>query len=207
MNVEIFIHAFTALFVIMDPIGVAGVFVSVGRDYKHKELQMMAQRGVIIAACVLLVFGLFGQSILQQLGITTAAFRVAGGLLLFATAFQMIMTKPRPNQQNVKDAVAENQPEDLSVFPLAIPLLAGPGTITTTILLTAPYQKHIDKQEVFLALLAVLVIAWLCLMFAGKIRDYMGKIGISLFSRVLGIILAALSVQYIADGIKALSIG
>ena len=194
------VTAFVALVVVIDPIGLAPVFVAltVGADPLHRRT--VAFRACLIALGVLTLFGLVGESVLDFVGISLPAFRIAGGILLFLTALDMLFerrTKRRGEQQPSAD--------DPSVFPLAIPLIAGPGAIATMILLTSRAGADavwIGAVHVVMARVIGLV---LCLfLIAGRIERMLGPVGIIVVTRLLGMLLAALSVQFVLDGLRDL---
>ena len=199
-----FIHSFVALFVIIDPIGLAPLFISITRGKSPKCSRILERQATFVALGIMIFFAVAGQAFLKELGITLAAFRIAGGILLFVTAFGMLMSSPDPT----KATITKEDHEDfhgLVVFPLAIPLIAGPGCITTIILLMSQAaNNHIAYAANLLAIFLVTVVALLCMFGAERISRYLGQMGIDILARVLGIILAALSVQYIADGIREL---
>ena len=201
MDQAAFITSFITLFVIIDPIGLAPLFVALtkGEDPRHRR--GIAVRATLIAGGLLVLFGLFGEAVLGFAGISMPAFRIAGGILLFLTALDMLFerrTKRRKGQAN-----SENDP---SVFPLATPLIAGPGSIATMILLTG--QAGGDWAAigaVMLVLLAVLLLVLLFFLSAGLLERALGNTGTNVVSRLLGMLLAALSVQFVIDGITAIN--
>lgn len=196
MPAEIFLHALTSYFVIIDPIGSALIFHSLtgggSRDYARR----MALRAVGISTLIICLFGFFGEALLAKLGISIAALRVSGGLLLFFTAFQMI-TRARRDERNFgSDEI------DVSVFPMSIPLISGPGCLTLTILLfSRPAAQH-ETLALLAAVLTISVITLLALLLAARVTQLIGATGDDILRRLLGVILAALSIQFIADGIR-----
>ena len=204
MFLDAFLNSFVALFVIIDPIGIAPIFLGISAHSPKNNLKQMAIRGTLIAFFVMLFFGAFGEFILHKLGITIEAFKIAGGALLFIVAFNMIMKDSEPPHDSIS-ATSVQHSRDWSVFPLAIPLLAGPGSITTIILLMVKAHDNLSVQiATFLALFATCVIGAIAMLCSERISAFLGSIGTNVFSRVLGIILAALAVQYVADGIKVI---
>jgi len=196
--VENFIKAFIAYFVIVDPVGMALVFngLTVGKDARYSR--RMALRAVFFSIVMVLCFGLWGRDLLMVFGIQMDSFRIAGGLLIFYAAFGMI------TQPDEKSAGADAT-GDISVFPLAISLIAGPGCLTLTILLFSKAQE--DNAEI-LPLLAAIAIVFLMtlagMLFSKALVKMVGETLNNLFKRLLGILLASLAVQFIADGIKGL---
>ena len=204
MFIQIFIHSFVALLVMIDPIGIAPLFVGFSEGISRDKLQRYALRGTVIAFITLLFFGFCGNYILAELGVSIPAFKIAGGALLFVVSFNMIMNDPLPPHDSNMQAKFERS-RDWAVSPLAIPLLAGPGSITTTMLLMTQNGSTLGAQlATVLALVFTCVITYYCLVGAERVNSYMGATGANVFARILGIILAALAIQYIADGIKSL---
>ena len=200
---DIFLSAFIALFVVVDPIGTSGIFAVLTRRMDNHVSRRIAIKAGMIAAMLLIVFGFIGAWLLSQLGITLAAFRIGGGILLFVTAFRMIMGFHDPDQLESEKAYGRDQ--NIAVFPLAIPLLSGPGCMTAVLLhMTAHPGEASAKFAVIAAIIAVEIIAIVLMLFSKRFIKLMGETGSSLLARVLGILLAALAVQFIADGITVL---
>lgn len=201
MNQAELITAFITLFVIIDPIGLSPLFVALtkGEDPAHRR--GIAIRATLIAGGLLVLFAFFGESVLGFAGISMPAFRIAGGFLLFLTALEMLFerrTKRRKGQAN-----SENDP---SVFPLATPLIAGPGSIATMILLTGEAGGDWAViGAVMLVLAVVLLLVFLAFMSASLLERALGDTGTNVVSRLLGMLLAALSVQFVIDGITAIN--
>lgn len=193
MEWPIYLNAITALFVIVDPIGAALIFNALlpPDDLQHRR--MMAIKSAVISTLLLIVFGLYGQSLLQQLGINIDALRIAGGLLLFYTAFNMITSGIR--------FTATASREDISVYPMSIPLLAGPGSLTLGILLFSAQEQSSAKLAVAGAVMSIMVLTLLCMWFSQYLKTVIGRTGDEILRRFLGVILAALAVQFVHDGI------
>ncbi len=202
MNSDLAITAFVSLFVIIDPIGLAPLFVAVTQGNSKTQRRGIAIRACLTAAAILAVFGLAGETVLSIIGISMPAFRISGGLLLFLTAIEMLFEKRTERRENQ----AEPAP-DPSVFPLAMPLIAGPGAMTTMILLTGQQPELIGQAMVFGVMAAVLLLVFTMFMLSGVLEHLLGQTGINLVSRLLGMFLAALSVQFVIDGIKDIGLG
>ncbi len=203
---EIALTAFANFFVTIDPVGVVPFFIALTAGYSKVALRAAALKGVVIAAVILLVFTLIGQPLLHYLGISLAAFRIAGGALLFLLAVDMVVAREggirAPTPKEEEDA-AHRRP-DVAVFPLAIPLIAGPGAIASTILLQAQNAGDFVAQSMIAGImLGVLVLAAVCLYAAEPIMALLGLTGVNVMSRVLGIVLAALAVNNIVEGLRA----
>ncbi len=197
--VEFAATSFLAFIVIMDPIGLVPVFLAVTADYTERERRVIARRASIAAAVILTLFGLFGGPLLDYLGISLDALRIAGGLLLFKLAWDMVVGQRTRATPEEKEDAADR--EDVAVFPLALPLLVGPGAMTTMlVLLGEAGQRPTYVAIVFGSATVVLILDWITLRVASRINNRLGRTGINVATRILGIILTALSVQLVADG-------
>ncbi len=193
--------AFVTLLVVVDPIGVAPIFVSVTRDQTRAQRQTTLQRAVVIAFLVTVFFLFAGRVVLTQLGVSVHAFAISGGILLFATALPMLFGH-RPAMQGPGDGGMVTSGEDLAVFPLAIPLLSGPGAIATILLNSSAAGSSPARLAVLLlATVGVFAAVWVILFAAEQVITRLGPQRILIITRVLGIVLAALAVQYVLDGI------
>ncbi len=205
MLYDIILHAFATLFVIIDPLGLVPVFIGLtaGTDEAHKR--KMAVKGILIGGGVLFSFALFGDEVLIALGIGLPAFRVAGGIMLFLIATEMVFAKRTARRErSAEEARGEQTPEDISVFPLAIPIMAGPGAITSVLLLMSNHQGDFRAQTIVLAVLAfVLSVCLILFLITRHIEKALGKTFTTLLSRLLGVLLAALAAQYVMDGLRA----
>jgi multiple antibiotic resistance protein len=204
MPVEFLISALVTLLVVVDPVGLVPAFLAVTHERPDAFRRQVALRACLIAGAILVGAALIGDWLLRQLGITLPAFRVAGGLLLFAVAFEMVLgLRARHEAKDAEQAIEEHS-QDIAAFPLAIPLMAGPGAITATILLAGQAAYRPAWLAVLLAVVVVVMAA--CLMAflaAGRIGKLLGVTGSVVLSRLLGVLLAALAVQYVVDGIRA----
>jgi multiple antibiotic resistance protein len=163
----------------------------------------MAIRSVLIAAGILLFFGLFGEDLLRALGISLAAFRIAGGIMLFLIALEMVFEKRTQRRESrAQEVNASPEHEDISVFPMAIPMIAGPGSIASIMLLMARSNGLEQSLVVLGALLAILLLTMLALLAAGPIMRFLGHKVEAMITRILGVILAALAAQFVIDGIS-----
>ncbi|TKZ20734.1 MarC family protein [Shimia litoralis] len=197
MDSAALITAFFTLFVIIDPIGLTPLFVSLTHDMTGAERRSIALRACGVAFGLLALFAFFGEAVLGFIGISMPAFRIAGGALLFLTALDMLFerrTKRREDQ-------ADERP-DPSVFPLAIPLIAGPGSIATVILLAGQNTGIQGAALVLGVALAVLGVVLFLFMTSGLLARALGKTGINVVTRLLGMLLAALAIQFILDGLR-----
>jgi len=200
----LFLSAFVTLFVVIDPPGCAPIFAGLTQPGSAAHRRSMAIRSTLVASAILFVFALFGEPLLAKLGISLDAFRIAGGIMLFLIALEMVFEK-RTQRRESRAAEVSRQPEhdDISVFPMAIPMIAGPGSIATVMLLMARSNGLTESLTVLAALGAVLVLVLVSLLTAGPIMRVLGPKIEAMITRVLGVILAALAAQFVIDGIKA----
>lgn len=192
------ITAFATLFVVIDPPGLVPLFIALtqGMDVAHRRA--LAQRACIIAAVLLTLFGLFGETLLEFIGISMPAFRIAGGILLFLTALDMLFER-RTQRREGQQADPHHDP---SVFPLATPLIAGPGAIATMILLMGQATDWTMRLQVLGLLYSMILATFLFLLASAPLERLLGRTGTIVITRLLGMLLAALSVQFVIDGIR-----
>ena len=196
------ISAFVTLFVVVDPVGVAVATGGLTHGMSAELRHAIAWRGVAIAAAILIVFAFGGEWLLRALGITLPALRVAGGVLLFLLAIDMVFARPSGIRNPTGPEQAEaNQRNDIAVFPLAFPLLAGPGALTSVVLLMARANEPAGIAVVIGALMAVLALAMLALYFTNRVTGVLGVTGANVVGRISGVILAALAAQFVLDGL------
>lgn len=203
--ITVFANALTTLLVIISPIEAAAIFAGLSPHYSPEQFKRTAYRATFVAAGLLYFFGFCGHAFLESLGIGIPSFRIAGGILLFITASRMLFGY-HPAPDLAKENENPNQQSDIAVFPIAIPLLAGPGSITATILLMSRTHEIAEKLSIATALLVTLVVSFGCLISARLLQKTIGKNGIDIMSRVMGVILAAMSVQFVADGLHSLQL-
>jgi len=200
---ELFISAFVTLFVVIDPPGCAPIYAGLTKSASAVQARSMALRAVAIAAAILLLFAFFGEALLGALHIELDSFRIAGGLMLFLIAFEMVFEKRTQRRTERADKIsADPEIEDVSVFPMAMPMLAGPGAIAAIMLLMNEARTSAETIEVFAALVSVLLITAAALMSAGPLIRLMGDKVEAVITRLLGVLLAALAAQYVIDGLR-----
>ncbi|WP_269929437.1 MarC family protein [Aminobacter sp. HY435] len=199
-------NAFVTILVTIDPPGLAPLFLAVTRGMNRQQRQQVSVRASIIAFAVLALFAIAGAAILTVFGITLPAFRVAGGFLLFFIAFEMVFEKRQDRKEKISDvAITRDHIHNIAAFPLAIPLIAGPGAISATVLLSGSFQGWAGQAALVLIILSCLALTYLVFVLAERIDRFLGQTGRSILTRLLGVILAALAVQFVADGIKELA--
>lgn len=197
------IMAFVTMFVVIDPIGLAPLFVALTQGMSASAKRKIAFRSCAIAIVLLVVFALLGEAVLEFIGISMAAFRIAGGILLFITALDMLFERRTKRREDTADD--EDHSDDPSVFPLAIPLIAGPGAIASVILLTGQRPGAEGLAMVLSVTAAVVILVMVLFLASGLIEKALGKTGITVVTRLLGMLLAALSVQFVLDGLHDFS--
>lgn len=199
MDSAFLITAFATLFVVIDPPGLVPLFIALTQGMDDDRRRKLALRACVIAALLLVFFGLFGESVLGFIGITMPAFRIAGGILLFLTALDMLF-----DRHTVRREGQQADPNhDPSVFPLALPLIAGPGAIASMILLMGQAGPGWGGRIAVLALMLLLMLAtYLFFLAAPTLERWLGRTGTNVITRILGMLLAALSVQFVIDGVR-----
>jgi multiple antibiotic resistance protein len=200
--IELFLSSFVTFFVVIDPPGCAPIFASLTSGATAVHRRAMAIRSVLIASAILLFFGLLGAKLLHMLGISLAAFRIAGGIMLFLIAIEMVFEKRQERRENRANEInASPEHEDISVFPMAIPMIAGPGSIASVMLLMARSDNIRETLTILGGLGAILVLTMLALLAAGPIMRLLGVRIENMITRILGVILGALAAQFVIDGI------
>lgn len=201
---ELFLSAFITLFVVIDPPGCAPIYAGLTKGATQPQRTSMAIRATVIAGAILLVFALFGEALLGALHIELDSFRIAGGLMLFLIAIDMVFEKrTERREERAAEIAASPEIEDVSVFPMAMPMLAGPGAIASVMLLVSKSQDTEGMIAVLAALLAVLLLTMAALIAAGPLMKLFGDRVEAVITRLLGVLLAALAAQYIIDGLKS----
>ncbi len=204
-NFDSLFNAFVTILVTIDPPGLAPLFLAVTRGMNRQQRYQVSIRASVIGFGVLAVFALMGAAILAAFGITLPAFRVAGGLLLFFIAFEMVFERRNERKEKSADtAITKDHIHNVAAFPLAIPLIAGPGAISATVLLSGGMPTTAGQIALVAIILVCLLITYLVFVLAERIDSLLGETGRSILTRLLGVILAALAVQFVADGVKAL---
>ena len=201
--IELFSSALITLLVIIDPPGCAPIFASLTSGAADAERRRMAIRSCVVAWCILMFFALLGEPLLQHMGISLSAFRLAGGIMLFMIALDMVFER-RTERREKRAEEIQNTPEveDISVFPMAIPMIAGPGSIATVMLLNARAEGLQESLIVLAAMTLVIVVTLVALLAAGPLMRFVGAKVEAMITRILGVILAALATQFVLDGLE-----
>lgn len=201
---ELFVSAFVTLFLVIDPPGCAPIYAGLVTGASAAQARAMAIRATFIASLILIVFALFGQGLLNAMHIGLDAFRMAGGIMLFLIALDMVFEKrtQRREQRAEKVRAGGGEIEDVSVFPMAMPMIAGPGSIATVMLLVSRSGSRAETGVILAALLLVMVLTLAALLAARALMRVIGAQGEAVITRLLGVLLSALAVQYVIDGLK-----
>ncbi|RPF71631.1 MarC family protein [Aurantiacibacter spongiae] len=201
--VELFLSAFVTLFVVIDPPGCAPIYAGLTAQHSPAMRRSMALRAVLIAGAILLGFALFGADLLAAMHIELDAFRTAGGIMLFLIALDMVFEKRTERRENRADKVREDPSiEDVAVFPMAMPMLAGPGAIASVMLLEGSADGLVGTLTVLAALALVLVLTLFAFLAASPLMRMFGAKVEAVITRLLGVLLAALAAQYVIDGLR-----
>ncbi|WP_373491711.1 MarC family protein [Parasphingorhabdus sp.] len=201
--IELFISAFITFFVVIDPPGCAPIYASLTSDASPRERRIMALRAIVVAAIILLVFALFGEQLLSALGISLDSFRIAGGIMLFLIALEMVFEKRTERREDrAQEIIEQPEIEDVSIFPMAMPMIAGPGSIAAVMLLTSKHDGLENAVTILAALGTVLLLTLIGLIAAGPLMRILGNKVEAVITRVLGVILGALAVQFVVDGLN-----
>ncbi|WP_427453828.1 MarC family protein [Litorimonas sp. WD9-15] len=200
----LFISAFTTLFVIIDPPGCAPIFATLTKGTSRKHQRIMAFKSVGIAAFILIGFAYVGEWLFSKLGISLDALRISGGIMLFIIGLNMVFEKRTEKREDRADELLEDieDPEDISVFPMGIPMIAGPGTMATLLILMGNTDTRMGQLAILFALVLTLAITLVTFLIAGPLMKLMGKSFTDVLTRVLGVLLATLASQFILDGVK-----
>ena len=201
--IALYVSSLITFFVVIDPPGCAPIYAGLTKGASAAHRRAMAIRSVLVASAILFVFALFGEDLLRALGISLASFRIAGGIMLFLIALEMVFEKRTQRREDRAAKVAETpEVEDVSIFPMAMPMIAGPGSIASVMLLMSR-NDGLERSLVVLAALAtILALTLLALLAAGPIMRVLGVKIEAVITRLLGVLLAALAVQFVIDGVR-----
>ena len=201
--IELFSSALVTFLVIIDPPGCAPIFASLTRGASAAQRRSMAIRSSIIAWAILMFFALLGRPMLHALGISLASFRIAGGIMLFFIALDMVFERRTERREKRAEEIQRTpEVEDISVFPMAIPMIAGPGSIASAMLWVSRADTPLQTVTVLAAITTVMLLTIVTLLAAGPLMRLIGEKIEAMITRILGVILAALATQFIVDGLK-----
>ncbi|MEN2747918.1 MarC family protein [Sphingomonas sp. T9W2] len=202
--IELFVSSLITFFVVIDPPGCAPIYAGLTTGASDVQRRSMAIRAVIIATAILLVFALFGQALLKALGISLDSFRIAGGIMLFLIALEMVFEKRTQRREDRAQKIIEtHEVEDVSTFPMAMPMIAGPGSIASVMLLMSQVGDWSARAVVLGALASILLLTLIALLAAGPLMKLLGARIEAVITRLLGVLLAALAAQFVIDGLRA----
>lgn len=202
--IELFVSSLITFFVVIDPPGCAPIYAGLTAGAPRSHVRAMAGRAVLVAGGILVVFALFGQDILRALGISLDGFRIAGGIMLFLIALEMVFEKRTQRREDRAQKLLDaHEVEDVSIFPMAMPMIAGPGSIASIMLLMSRGTGVTRTLVILAALAVILALTYLALLLAGPIMRVLGAKVEAVVTRLLGVLLAALAAQFVIDGIKA----
>jgi multiple antibiotic resistance protein len=201
--IELFVSSLITFFVVIDPPGCAPIYAGLSSGASPLQRRSMAIRAVGVASAILFVFALFGEKLLHGLGISLASFRIAGGIMLFLIALEMVFEKRTQRREDrAAEVAADPEVEDVSIFPMAMPMIAGPGSIATVMLLMARTNGLEATLVVLAAMVTILLLTLGALLAAGPLMRLLGTRIEAVITRLLGVLLAALAVQFVMDGLQ-----
>ena len=204
INVSFILLTFSSLFTLINPIGITPILLSMTEDESDSEYQVIIKKGIITAYIILTIFAIMGDLIFKFYGITIYAFMIAGGILFLRNSFDMIDSKISRESSTPLETKEAIQKEDISITPIGIPLIAGPGAITSIMILSSQTSSYIDKCIVHINILITLIITYIILLLGKKISKKIGTTGIRIIQRIMGLILLVISIQFIINGILLL---
>lgn len=196
-------QSFLTLLAIVDPLAIVPLFLAMTADDPPERRRAMAARAAIVAGATLAVFAALGDLLFAAVGISLAAFRIAGGILLFLVAVEMLLARPSRQRATPEETEEGVHKPDVSVFPVGIPMLAGPGSITVVMMSRATATTALETAAVFASIAAVAGLSFVVLAVGGRIAARLGKTGMNVLHRVLGLLLAAIAAQFVVDGVRA----
>ena len=200
------ITAFAAIFSIVNPLGAVPLLVTLTEGYSKEERMNVITKAIFSAFLVLVVFALFGNLIFAFFGITISSFRIAGGLLLISVGFSMMRGQPPRTKSTAEERMEASEREEVGIVPMGVPMLAGPGSITTVMILISKAESPLYASSVLFAILITLLLAYVIFIYGDKIFQRLGRVGARAFSRIMGLILTAIAVEFIIEGIHGVLI-
>ena len=192
---------FTSLFTLINPIGMLPAYLSLTNEITRKERTIINRKGILTAGTILIIFSFIGDSIFSFYGITINAFRIVGGFIFFRIGLNMLESKISRMKATPKEEEEAHQKEDFAFTPFAIPMIAGPGSITSAMILSANSQNYVDKLVFISMLIFTLLITYLIFQTSGRISKFFGIIGLRILQRIMGLLLMIIAVQFVIDGI------
>ena len=201
--IELYLSALVTFFVVIDPPGCAPIYAGLTNGATPMQRRSMAIRAVLVAAIILFVFAAVGEAMLKALGVSLAAFRIAGGIMLFLIALEMVFEKRTERREDRAAKIAQTpEVEDVSIFPMAMPMIAGPGSIASVMLMMSRNHGLEKVAAVLAALATILALTLIALLAAGPLMRLLGARIEAVITRILGVLLGALAVQFVIDGVR-----
>lgn len=197
------ILAFTSLLAMVNPLSVVPMFVAMTAHYERGQRRATLRRAVVTGFVVMVSFALLGAVILRFFGITTPAFQVAGGIIFFGIGWDMMNARRSRSRTTKEEEIQSVEKEDVGIIPLGLPGLVGPGTITTVIALQSQARNISDRIAIYIAIVAVTLVAWLVLAAAPAVTKRMGQTGMNVFTRLMGLLVMVIGAQFVINGVSA----
>ena len=204
INLSFFILTFSSLFTLINPIGITPILLSVGENLNDREYYRVVKKGIITAYIILFIFSIIGDLIFKFYGITINAFMIAGGILFFRSSIDMIEAKVPRSSSTPKETKEAEEKEDIGITPIGIPLIAGPGAITSVMLLSSQTSNLTDKFILHFNIGLTVLLTFIILILGKKISKKIGTTGIRIIQRIMGLVLLVISIQFIINGIMPL---
>ena len=202
LDISFFLLTFSSLFTLINPVGITPILLSVTENLNEIEYNKVIKKGILTALIILIMFTLMGDIIFKIYGITIDAFMIAGGILFFRTSFNMIEAKTPRSSSTPKETEEAEIKEDIGITPVGIPIIAGPGAITSVMLLSSQVSSSTDKLIIYFNIVVTLSLTYLILKVGKKISKRIGTTGIRIIQRVMGIVLLVISIQFIINGLE-----
>jgi multiple antibiotic resistance protein len=201
LDLEFFILCFSSLFALINPIGNVPIFITLTENYNQKERNKIALKAIIFSFFVLIMFAQIGDLIFSFYGITIHAFRIAGGILLFKISLDMVESKRSRTKTTPSEMEEAEEKNEVAYTPIGIPLIAGPGSIASIMILSSEAKNFLDKTTLFATLAIVLIITYIIFKLSKLLSNYFGKSGLRIMQRIMGLILLVISIEFILKGI------
>ena len=202
INIEFFVLCFSSLFALINPIGIVPIYIAITQNYTQAEKNKIALKALFFAFIVLITFSLIGDLIFSFYGITIHAFRIAGGILLFKISLDMIESKRSRTRTTPAELEEAEEKHEVAYNPLGVPLIAGPGSIASIMILSSEAKNYTDKATLFISLIAVLSITFIIFKLSKILSNYFGKSGLRIMQRIMGLILMVISIEFVLKGIE-----
>jgi len=204
LDLSFFIISFSTLFTLINPIGIVPIVLSLTENTKPNEYYKVIRKGILLAGIILLIFALMGKLIFSFYGITIYAFKIAGGILFLKIGMNMLEAKVSRTKSTPKESQEAIENDDIALTPIGIPIIAGPGAITSVMILASEASSYVDKCIFYFNIILTLLITFIILSIGKKFTKKLGTTGLRVIERIMGMILMVVAIQFITDGIKAI---